>query len=55
MVLRAIGFREAINEMDSKGDAQDEAAEEESNGEPPTTRMKRTQPDADIHDAKTFV
>ena len=54
MFLRAIGFREAINEMDSKGDAQDEAAEEEeSDGEPSTTRMRRTQPDADIHDAKT--
>ena len=40
--------------MDSKGDAQDEAAEEEeSDGEPSTTRMRRTQPDADIHDAKT--
>jgi DNA modification methylase len=54
MVLRAVGFREAINEMDSKGDEQDEAAEdEESDGEPSTTRMRRTQPDADIHDAKT--
>jgi hypothetical protein len=40
--------------MDSKGDAQDEAAEEEeSDGEPSTTRMRRTQPDAVIHDAKT--
>jgi hypothetical protein len=35
MVLRAIGFHEAINEMDSKGDAEDEAAEEEmTDGEP---------------------
>ena len=41
--------------MDSKGDAQDEAAEEEeSDGEPLTTRMRRNQPDADIHDANTF-
>jgi hypothetical protein len=54
MVLRAIGFREAINEMDSKGDEQDEADEDEANdGEPSTTRMRRTQPDEDIHDAKT--
>jgi hypothetical protein len=40
--------------MDSKGDAQDEAAEdEESDGEPSTNRMRRTQPDADIHYANT--
>jgi hypothetical protein len=26
ITLRAIGFREAINELDSKGDAEDEAA-----------------------------
>jgi hypothetical protein len=53
MVLRAIGFREAINEVDSKGDTEDEAAEaEESDGEPSTTRLRRTR-DAYIHDAKT--
>jgi hypothetical protein len=40
--------------LDSKGDAEDEAAEEEeSDSEPSTTRMRRTQPDADIHDANT--
>jgi hypothetical protein len=40
--------------MDIKGDAQDEAAEEEeSDGEPSTTRMRRNQPDAVIHDAIT--
>jgi hypothetical protein len=40
--------------MYSKGDEQDEAAEEEeSDGEPSTTRTRRTQPEADIHDEKT--
>ena len=40
--------------MDSQGDAKDEAAEEkESEGEPSTTRMRRTRADADSHDAKT--
>jgi hypothetical protein len=54
MVLRAIVFREAISKMDSKGDEQDEADEdEESDGEPSATRMRRTQPGADINDAKT--
>jgi hypothetical protein len=53
IVLRAIGFREAINEIDSKRDADEAAEEEESYGEPSTTRIRRTQPDADIHDAKT--
>jgi DNA modification methylase len=54
MVLRAIGFREAINEMETKGDAQEEAVDEEdSDDEPSRTRLRRTQPDADIHEAKT--
>jgi hypothetical protein len=54
MVLRAIGFREPINEMDSKGNPQDEAAEEEEcNGELSTTRMRRNQLNSDIHDANT--
>jgi hypothetical protein len=49
MVLRAIGSREVINEMEIKGDAQDETAEdEESDGEPSKTRMRWTQSDADI-------
>jgi hypothetical protein len=40
--------------MNSKGDAEDEAAEEEeTDGEPSTTRMRRTQLDADIHDDNT--
>jgi hypothetical protein len=41
MVLRAIDFREAINEMDSKGNAQEEAVEEEEvDGEPSRTRLR---------------
>lgn len=53
LVLRATGFREAIEEIDSKGDAHDEADEDDDDEcEPPTTRARWTQPDADIHEAK---
>jgi hypothetical protein len=54
MVLRATGFREAITEMDSKGDAPEEAddEEEDDDGEPSASSLRRTQPDAYIHDAK---
>jgi predicted RNA methylase len=53
MGLRVTGFREAITEMDSKGDALEEADDEDDDdGEPSATRLRRTQPDADIHDAK---